>query len=162
VGFFSSLIGADVQMTLNAGIIDGINYVSYVMHTQAKDPSTIDKKGGTKSFESWIKDQENPVFYRYEYKYGKTVMDEQNMGLLDIVFGILPEAKRKLDKTLDMFDKAEGNEWDILPGESGEAYKKRISEYAREKRDEQRGETRKPKKTEGGGRFKYSSFIPTE
>jgi hypothetical protein len=145
-GFFSSLIGADVQMTLNSGIIDGINYISYVMHTQAKDPSTIDKKGGVKSFESWIKDQENPAFYRYEYKYGKTVMDDKNMGLLDIVFGILPEAKRKLDKTLDMFDKAERNEWDILPGESGEAYKKRISEYARKKRDEQRG----------------ASLIPTE
>jgi hypothetical protein len=162
VGFFSSMIGADVQQTLNAGIIDGINYVSYVMHTMAKDPSTIDKKGGTKSFESWVKNQENPVFYRYEYKYGKTVMDEQNMGLLDIVFGTLPEAKRKLDKTLDMFEKAEKNEWDILPGESADAYKDRIVRYAREKANQQRGRVQRSKRTGGDQKMNYSSFIPTE
>ena len=162
VGFFSSLIGADVQQTLNAGIIDGINYVSYVMHKQANDPSTIDKKGGTKSFESWIKDQENPLFYRYEYKYGKTVMDDQNMGLLDIVFGIGPEAKRKLDKTLDMMEKAETKEMEPRPGESKDAYMQRINEYAKKKLEEMRPQIEQARKEAAERGRQYTNLIPTE
>jgi len=104
VGFLSSLVGIDVQPNLNAAIIDAINYIDYTVEKINGNKSVINR-GKTKPFTEWIKDQENPAFYRYEYKRGETFIDEPISGALEIFLNLPQDADRIIQKAFNRAEK---------------------------------------------------------